>query len=96
MIYKNPNFRKTRGAHILFVSCGFCKKEIAKYQKVGRGNLLRMKINRIIESSVDLSKEEGRLSCPNCGSHLGSRMTLRGTNDQAFRMIRSAFNTREG
>lgn len=96
LIYKNPKFRKVRGSHILLISCGYCKTDIAKYQKVGKGNLLRMKINRIIESSVDLSKDEGRLVCPNCGGHLGTRMILKGSNNQAFRMIRSAFNTREG
>ncbi len=76
MIYKNPNYRKARGSHILLVSCGYCKTDIAKYQKVGRGNLLRMYTDRIIKSSIDLSKNHGALFCPNCKKQLATRVTL--------------------
>lgn len=92
MIYKNPNYRKIRGSHILIVSCGYCKTDIVKYQKVGRGNLLRMHINRVIESSTKFSKH---LTCPNCGETLGTRIRLKEKNKEAYRMIRSAYNTRE-
>lgn len=92
MIYSNPNYKKMRGSHILIVSCGYCKTEVAKYQKVGRGSLLRMYINRIIKSSVKMSKH---LTCPNCGEKLGTKITLKRKNKEAYRMIRSAYNTRE-
>lgn len=92
MIYKNPNYRKIRGSHILMVSCGYCKTDIVKYQKVGRGNLLRMHINRIIETSAKMSKN---LICPNCGGKLGTKITLKENNKKAYRMIRSTYNTRE-
>lgn len=92
MIYKNPNYRKIRGSHILIVSCGYCKTDIVKYQKVGRGNLLRMHIDRIIKSSVKMSKN---LICPNCGKKLGTKIRLKKKNKEAYRMIRSTFNTRE-
>lgn len=92
MIYKNPNYIKIRGSHILIVSCGYCKTDIVKYQKVGRGNLLRMHISRIIETSAKMSKN---LNCPNCGEKLGTKITLKGSNKKAYRMIRSTYNTRE-
>lgn len=92
MIYKNPNYRKIRGSHILIVSCGYCKTDIVKYQKVGRGNLLRMHINRIIESSAKISKH---LICPNCGERSGTKITLKERDKKAYRMLRSTYNTRE-
>ena len=92
MIYKNLNYKKIRGSHILIVSCGYCKTDVVKYQKVGRGNLLRMHIARIIESSAKMSKS---LTCPNCGEKLGTKINLKGKNKEAYRMIRSTYNTRE-
>lgn len=92
MIYKNPNYKKIRGSHILIVSCGYCKTDIAKYQKVGRGNVLRMYVRRIIRTSTKLTKN---LKCPNCGEVLGHRIILKEKNKEAYRMIRSSFNTRE-
>lgn len=95
VIYENPNCRNVRGSHILFVSCGYCKTDIAEYQKEGRGNLLRMHINRIKRSSIDMSQPKKALICPNCKERLGTRITLKRGNKQVYRMIRSAFNTRE-
>lgn len=95
MIYDNPYYRRVRGSFLMIVSCGHCKTDIAKYQKLGRGNLLRMHIDRIIKSSVDLSKDKGALICPNCKEVLGTRMTLKRKNKEVFTMARSAFNTRE-
>lgn len=95
MIYKNPYYKKIKGSYILVVSCGYCKHDIAKYQKVGKGNLLRMYIDRIIKSSIDLSKDQGALLCPNCGKLLATRMTLKKENKEVYKMIRSTFNTRK-
>lgn len=95
MIYKNPYYKKVKGSYILLVSCGYCKTHIAKYQKVGKGNLLRMHIDRVIESSIDLSKDPNALHCPNCNELLGTRMTLKERNKEVFKMIRSTFNTRK-
>ena len=94
MVYKNPNYRRARGSHIILVSCGYCKTDIAEYQKVGRGNLLRLYIDRIIKSSIDLSKNHGALFCPNCNKQLATRVILKRKNKEAYRMIRSTFNTR--
>lgn len=95
MIYKNPCYKKIKGSYILVVSCGYCKYDIAKYQKVGKGNLLRMHIDRIIKSSIDLSKDLGVLLCPNCGELLATRMTLKRENKDVYKMIRSTFNIRK-
>ena len=84
-----------KGSYILIVSCGYCKTDIARYQKVGRGNLLRMHIDRIIEAAIDFSKNHKALVCPNCNEQLGTRVTLKRKNKEVYRMIRSAFNTRE-
>lgn len=94
MKYVNENCRKMKGSHLLLVLCGYCKTEIAKYQKVGRGNLLRMHHERVIESSVDLSNYPSALICPNCNEQLGARMEL---NDGkiAYSMMRSTYNTKE-
>lgn len=92
MIYKNLNYKKMKGSHILIVSCGYCKTDIVKYQKVGRGNLLRLHIGRVIKGSIDFTKN---LNCPNCGMELGQKITIDSANEAAYRMIRSAFNTRE-
>ena len=92
MIYKNPNFRKVRGSHILIISCGNCKTDIARYQKQGRGNLLRMHVDRIVESEVELSKH---LNCPSCGKELGSKVSFKKSGKESYKMNRSTFNTRE-
>lgn len=92
MIYKNTNLRKMRRSHLLLVSCGYCKTDIVKYQKVGRGNLLRMHIDRIIKGSIDFSKS---LNCPNCGKELGIKITLKKENKEVYKMNRSTFNTKK-
>lgn len=96
MVYKNPFCKKIRGSHILIVSCGFCKQDIAKYQKLGRGNLLRMHIDRIIKGAVDFGKKPKALICPNCGEQLANRIFHKRKRKDVYRMIRARFNTREG
>ena len=63
MIYKNPKYKKMKNSRILFILCGHCKSEIVKYQKVGKGNLLKMHIERVISASIDFSKEPKALHC---------------------------------
>jgi len=78
----------------MLVSCGYCKAHIAKYQKLGKGYLLRMHIDRIIESSIDLSKDPKVLTCPDCNAQLGVRMVLKGRDKEVFNMLRSTYNTK--
>ncbi|NLX61898.1 MAG: hypothetical protein GXZ06_05180 [Tissierellia bacterium] len=95
MLYKNPYCRKMKNSFIMIVSCGYCKTDIARYQKVGRGNLLRMHIDRIIEGNIDFSKQPKALLCPNCKEQLGTRITLKREKKEVYKMLRSTFNTRE-
>lgn len=92
---KNPYQRKVRGNFLLMIRCGQCKDDFALYQKVGRGNVLRMYVPRIMECAVDLTSLPGRLHCPNCGQHLADRVELKDQGKIAYRMERSSFNTQE-
>lgn len=95
MIYENPHCRNVRGSHILFVSCGYCKTDIAEYQKKGRGNLLKMHIDRVRKGSIDFTNPKKALLCPNCAERLGTKIRLKRENKYVYRMIRSTYNTRE-
>jgi hypothetical protein len=95
LLYKNPYARKIRGSHLVLVFCGHCKNDIAIYQKAGRGRLLRMYLDRIVKSSVDLSQDPGALFCPHCREQLATRVTLRRKKEEAYILIRGAFNTKE-
>ncbi len=92
MLYQNPKYRKIKRSCILLVSCGNCKKEIVKYQKLGKGNILRMYVDRIIEANIKLSRD---LICPDCEKILGRRVILKKEGREFFKMIRSSFNTRK-
>ena len=92
MIYKNTNIKKIKNSHILIVSCGHCKADIVKYQKKGKGTLLRLYLNRITAGTIDFSKN---LICPKYNNKIGDMITLKNKNKKAYKMIRSAYNTRE-
>lgn len=94
MHYKNPYYRRVRGAAIMLICCGHCKNNIALYQKVGKGVLLRMYVDRIIKSSIDLAPRPGALFCPHCKRQLATRVTLRRKNKEAYIMKRGAFHSR--
>jgi predicted RNA-binding Zn-ribbon protein involved in translation (DUF1610 family) len=94
LIYKNPYCRKIKGSYTMLVRCGYCKTDIALYQKVGKGRLLRMYVERIIQSSVDLSGKPGTLFCPNCNQQLATRVTLKRKDTEAYVMVRGAYNTK--
>ena len=94
MKYKNKSCKKIKGSLPMIVSCGYCKKDIVSYQKEGRGGLINMYVNRIVSSEMDLEVEDKGLFCPNCKEQIGSRMLLKSENEEAYKMIRSSFNTR--
>lgn len=52
---ENPYQKKIKKSFLLDLCCGQCKEDFAIYQKVGRGNVLRMHVPRIIECAVDLT-----------------------------------------
>lgn len=75
----------------MLVSCGYCKTDIAKYQKMGKGNLLRLHIERIIKGPKRYGQD---LECSSCGRVLGHRVILEKENEIFYKMIRSTFNTK--
>ena len=90
--YANPNCIKVRGSHILEVSCAYCKCFIARYQKVGETNLVKMYNDRIIEGSIDFSQYHGALFCPECGERIATRYKTKIDKKEAYRLVPSAFN----
>ena len=95
-IYKSPNCKKVRGSHILDVICAYCKCFIAKYQKVGKSNFVKMYNDRIIEGSIDFSQYHGALYCPACNEKIATRYITKMDKKEAYRLVPSAFNTRKG
>lgn len=94
-IYKNPNCKKVRGSHILEVTCAYCSYFIAKYQKVGESNFVKMYNERIIEGSIDFSRYHGALFCPNCGKQIATRYITKMDKKEAYRLVPSEFHKRK-
>lgn len=94
-IYTNPNCKKIRGSHILEVSCAHCKCFIAKYQKVGESNFVKMYNDRIIEGSIDFSQYHGAIFCPNCNERIATRYMTKMDNKEAYRFVPSGFNKKK-
>ena len=94
-IIKNPNCMKVRGSHLLEVSCAYCKFFIAKYQKVGETNLVKMYNERIIEGTIDFSQYHGALFCPNCGERIATRYMTKMDKKEAYRLVPSAYNKKK-
>ena len=93
-IYKNPNCKKVRGSHILLVFCAYCKHFIARYQKVGESNFVKMYNERIVEGAIDFSLYHGALYCPGCGERIATRYTTRMDKKEAYRFMPSAVNVK--
>ncbi len=94
-IYKNPNSRKIKGSHLLEISCAHCKCFIAKYQKVGESNLVKLYNDRITEGTIDFSFHHGALFCPNCGERIATRYITKFDKKEAYRLVPAAFNKKK-
>ena len=94
-IYKNPNCKKIRGSFILCVSCAYCKFFIAKYQKIGKSNFVKMYNDRIIEGTLDFALYHGAIFCPNCNEKIATRYITKSDKKEAYRFVPSAFNTKK-
>lgn len=92
MRYKNPYMRKIKNTHLLLVSCNLCKTPLLIYQKGGRGNLIKIQTDRIVESEFDIDKMGNGLHCINCGNHLGSLRDYFGV--PSYFLIRGMVNSR--
>jgi len=90
-IYKNENCRKIRGSHVLAVNCAHCKTFIAHYRKVGESNFVKMYNDRIIEGSLDFTKQHGAIFCPGCGERIATRYITKMDKKEAYRLVPSAF-----
>ena len=92
MKFSNPNMKKIRGAYILIVYCAFCKYPIAKYQKIGKSNLVKMYNDRITQGNIDFSKYHGVLLCPNCSELIATRYITKTDKKEAYRLKHGCFN----
>ncbi|MGM0411027.1 MAG: hypothetical protein ACQEQF_09735 [Bacillota bacterium] len=59
-----------RGDIILTIKCAKCKSKIFKYEKIGKGKVLRCWKNRITRV-YEGKEDEGKLICGNCNNILG-------------------------
>lgn len=72
-----------KGSFLLTVCCAGCRAPVLLYQKDGRGGLLRIYLDRILEPPTlaglrDSCAEKGdmpNLTCPHCGAVMGAPMT---------------------
>jgi len=94
-VHKNPGCKKVRGSHILEVSCAHCGHFIARYQKVGESNFVKMYNERIIEGSVDFSLYRGAVFCPGCSERIATRYITKMDKKEAYRLVPSAFHKRK-
>jgi len=93
--HKNPNCKRIRGSHILEVCCAHCTCFIARYQKVGESNFVKMYNDRIIEGAFDFSRYHGALFCPGCGARIATRYVTKMDKKEAYRLVPSAFHKRK-
>jgi len=94
-LFNNPNSVKVRNSHVLEISCAYCKCFIARYQKVGNTNLVKLYNERIIDGTIDFSKYHGALYCPSCNEHIATRYIVKSDKKEAYRLVPSAFNKRK-
>ncbi|BBD07521.1 hypothetical protein [Desulfovibrio ferrophilus] len=69
---------------MLTIRCANCKTKLWKYNKLGKGEVLRCHKARITKM-LDAREQDGAIDCP-CGSRIGID---KGTN---WKMIKNAFN----
>lgn len=77
----------------MIVSCAFCQKDVIRYQKIGKGGLIRLWVSRVIESEMPLVTEDKGLRCPFCEEQLGSRSVK--DNEFVYLIRRGAVHTRK-
>lgn len=94
-VYPNPNCKKIRGSHILSVVCARCKTFIARYQKVGGSNFVKMYNERIIDGAIDFSKHHGAVFCPGCSERIATRYITKPDKKEAYRLVPSAFHKKK-
>lgn len=94
MKYKNKFYKKIKKSYEMEIFCGKCKHKIANYQKVGKGRLLRMHIDRVIDSNFDISMLPGKIICPMCDNILGVIKKSKKVDNIYYNMLRGKYNTK--
>lgn len=85
---KNDNFRHSRGGNtkIYDLSCSKCGTFVLKYQKDGIGDLLRLYLDRIINTESFTEN----LSCSKCNQLIGTKMIYKPEYRLAYRLRRGS------
>ena len=68
---------------MLIIKCAGCKRKLFRYDKIGKGAVLRCYFKRI-SKYYDLQISDETVSCP-CGKIIGHK------KENAIKMIQSAF-----
>ncbi len=55
---------------MLVIKCSACKKKLWKYNKIGKGSVLRCYKNRIQKYYYEVIKEDEKIKCT-CGKKIG-------------------------
>lgn len=79
----------------MLIFCGYCNTKLLNYQKLGKGGLMRLYIERVIGGEIDFSKNQKLLVCPKCGETLAIRTKLKRENKEVYSMIRGSFNSKK-
>ncbi len=102
---KKDRYRNIRGgeAHLLDIFCVKCNNLLMKYQKDGRGNLIRCYLNRVMfppnlenlqyNFSLQNVKDLPNLECSQCKTVIGTKMVY-DDGRPAFRLIRGSYYKR--
>lgn len=93
MKIKKDRYRKSRGgtSKVYELACSNCKSHLLSYQKDGKGVLLRLYVDRIMEPKID---SNSNLICSNCNNLIGIPMVYKAEDRKAFRLVRGSFSKR--
>ncbi|MCH8157691.1 MAG: hypothetical protein IID18_08080 [Nitrospinae bacterium] len=83
----------------LNLHCSQCDARVVRYRKEGSGRLVRLYLDRILESEglkplKHTASNLPPLACPGCGQAMGIPMIHRSGNRPAYRLIKGSFRKR--
>jgi len=80
-VYMLSYFQMAERLHVIKVECS-CGQELAKYGKEGKGRLIKMYLDMILDDRAGVFSEEfetGRtISCPSCGERVATIQMVHG------------------
>ncbi len=97
-ILKSDKFKKARGGYsrLLELSCNKCKARLCFYQKDGKGQLVRLYLDRMLKAEhysryrESPLKQIPQLVCLACKEHLGAPMIYEKEQRLAYRLFACA------